>query len=264
MLYQVHDWDDAYANGVHIPNGDSFVPRWIEQAASFRAAHPPEALGRGHLFWPSGEAQGLVVFIHGGFWMKFDPSYWSHLAAGPLAAGWAVAMPAYTLAPAARISRMANEVAAAVTLAADRVGGPIVLTGHSAGGQLAARMICDDGTLMDQVAARISACIPISPLTDLRPMLRTRMNEVLHLDDTEAACESPALLTPRMGIPVTTWVGGAERPEFIRQAQLLTNIWAGMGTATDCVIDPGRHHFDILDPLQRPDSPLVRRLLSGR
>ncbi|MFV0382944.1 alpha/beta hydrolase [Paracoccus sp. (in: a-proteobacteria)] len=264
MFYHITDWDDAYANGPHIPNGDTYPPRWIRNAQAFRDAHPPEALGRGHLFRPKGTARGLAVFIHGGFWMSFDPSAWSDLAAGPLAEGWAVAMPAYTLAPEARIGQMTHEVAAAITAAAKRIDGPIAITGHSAGGHLSARMICDDGTLPEDVAARVTACVPISPLSDLRPMLRTAMNDTLHLDKPEALAESPALLTPLTGIPVTAWVGGAERPEFIRQARLLADSWAGMGVATDFVIDPGRHHFDVIAALASPDSPLTQRLIGAR
>lgn len=260
MLYQITDWDDAYANGAHIPHADTYVPRWTEAAAAFRAAHPPQDLGRGHLFLPDGTPRGLMVFIHGGYWMRFDPTLWSHLAAGALAAGWACAMPGYPLAPDARISDMTRIVADQIAQAAAQVAGPIALTGHSAGGHLAARMICP-GVLPDAVATRVTACVPISPLTDLRPLLRTAMNDTLRLDAAESVAESPALLEPRAGIPVTTWVGGAERPEFIRHARLLANVWAGLGVATDCVIDPGRHHFDVIEGLADPASPLMRRLL---
>ncbi|WP_042245260.1 alpha/beta hydrolase [Paracoccus sp. PAMC 22219] len=260
MLYQITDWDDAYANGAHIPHADTYVPRWTEAAAAFRAAHPPQDLGRGHLFLPDDTPRGLMVFIHGGYWMRFDPTLWSHLAAGALAAGWACAMPGYPLAPDARIADMTRIVADQIAQAAAQVAGPIALTGHSAGGHLAARMICP-GVLPDAVATRVTACVPISPLTDLRPLLRTAMNDTLRLDAAESVAESPALLEPRAGIPVTTWVGGAERPEFIRHARLLANVWAGLGVATDCVIDPGRHHFDVIEGLADPASPLMRRLL---
>ncbi|MFC0199944.1 alpha/beta hydrolase [Paracoccus rhizosphaerae] len=260
MLYKITDWNDAYANGAHIPGADGYVRRWTDDAATFRDAHPPQPLGRGHLFLPEGQPQGLMVFIHGGYWMRFDPSAFSHLAAGALRAGWACAMPAYTLAPQARIAAMTAEVAGAVADAAARVPGPIALTGHSAGGHLATRMVCA-GVLPDDVAARVTACVPISPLADLRPLMRTAMNDTLHLDASEAWAESPALQEPRPGIPVTTWVGGMERPEFIRQARLLADIWAGLGAETECVVDPGLHHFNVIDALARPDSPLMRRLL---
>ncbi|WP_405403482.1 alpha/beta hydrolase [Paracoccus sp. Ld10] len=260
MLYQITDWDDAYANGAHIPNADTYVPRWTDAAAAFRTAHPPQDLGRGHVFLPDGAPRGLMVFIHGGYWMRFDPTLWSHLAAGAMAAGWACIMPGYPLAPDARIADMTGIVADQIVQAASQVAGPIALTGHSAGGHLAARMICP-GVLPDDVASHVTACVPISPLTDLRPLMRTAMNDTLRIDAAEAASESPALLEPRAGIPVTIWVGGAERPEFIRHARLLADVWAGLGAATECVIDPGRHHFDVIEGLADPASPLMRRLL---
>lgn len=261
MLYQVTDWDDAYANSIHIPQGETYPDRFAAAAAAFRATARSEPLGRGHLFLPQGQPQGLAVIIHGGYWLHSDPSFWSHLAAGPLAQGWATALPGYPLTPSVRIAGITAHVARGITEAAARIPGPIALTGHSAGGHLAARMICDDGTLPDAVAARVSACVPISGLFDLRPLMRTGMNATLHLDAAEALVESPALLAPRAGIPVTTWVGGAERPEFLRQSRLLADIWAGLGAATETVIDPGRHHFDVIEGLTRSDSPLTRKLL---
>jgi acetyl esterase/lipase len=261
MIYQVHDWDDAYANGASIPDGDSYPARWTKAAADFRDQHPPTRVGQGDLFLPKGPPRGLMVFIHGGYWMKTDPSVWSHLAAGAITAGWAVLLPAYTLAPHARIAQMTAQVAQQIILAAGQIAGPIAITGHSAGGHLAARMICDDATLPKTVTDRVTSCVPISPLTDLRSLMRTTMNDTLHLDLSEAMAESPALLQPLQDIAVTTWVGGSERPEFIRHARLLADAWAGLGAATECVIDPGLHHFNVIEALSRPDSPLMQRLL---
>ncbi|RJE79330.1 alpha/beta hydrolase [Paracoccus sp. JM45] len=258
----MHDWDDAYANGAHIPDGDDYPARWTDAAAQFRGKHPLTKIADGDLFLPQKAPHGLMVFIHGGYWMKTGPSVWSHLAEGALMAGWACLLPAYTLAPQARIFEMTIQVAEQITLAAGQTAGPVALTGHSAGGHLAARMICDDGTLDRSVTDRITACVPISPLSDLRSLMRTAMNDTLHLDLPEALSESPALLEPLQGIPVTTWVGGSERPEFIRHARLLADVWAGLGVATDCVIDPGLHHFNVIEALSRPDTPLMKRLLS--
>jgi acetyl esterase/lipase len=52
------------------------------------------------------------VFVHGGYWLRFGRGDWSHLAAGPVARGWAVALPSYTLAPAARIAAITAEIGA--------------------------------------------------------------------------------------------------------------------------------------------------------
>lgn len=267
----IEDWDDAYANRDHIPEAESYPPRWAAEAAAFRAALGARAelgVAYGHgerraldLFHPEGPARGLLVFVHGGYWRAFDRSDWSHLAAGPLARGWAVAMPSYTLAPEARLGQIRREITGAIAVAAAKVAGPIRLTGHSAGGHLVTRMICQDTALTEEVCGRIEHVLSLSGVHDLRPLLRTAINDDLRMDPGEARAESPALKTPIEGMRVTCWVGADERPEFIRQNALLANIWLGLGADTRTVEEPERHHFNVIEGLQRPDSPLTEALL---
>jgi acetyl esterase/lipase len=267
------DWDDAYNNRSHIADAESYPPRWGRQAAALRErmaaagrarldiAYGATMRERFDLFLPDGMAQGLVAFVHGGYWRAFGKSDWSHLAGGALERGWAVAMPGYTLCPQIRVSAITRQIGAAITAAARELGGPIRLAGHSAGGHLVTRMLCEDAPLSEAVAARIVSVLSISGVHDLRPLIRTAMNEDLKLDRSEAAAESPALLEPRPGVPVTCWAGTAERPEFRRQNALLANIWTGFGVSTRTVEEPGRHHFNIIDGLCEPDSPLTEALL---
>lgn len=267
----ITDWDDAYANAAHIVGGDRWPDAWVEPARRWRDACSARAIldlpygdaprNRYDLFLPEGEPRGLTVFIHGGYWLALDKSYWSHLSRGPLARGFAVAMPSYTLCPENRIGGITREIGAAVTTAAARISGPIFITGHSAGGHLAARMVSASSPLSPEIAARVAHTVPISALADLRPLMRTEMNATLHIDDAEAAAESPALLGPFPGARVTCWVGAEERPEFRRQSALLTNIWTGLGAATALVEEAGRHHFNVIDGLEDPDHLLTRTLL---
>ena len=144
--------DDAYANAAYIPGGNDFPARWDKDAAAFRAtaraeldlSYGPDPRQRLDLFLPKAPPKGLFVFVHGGYWLAFDKSTWSHFAAGALARGYAVAMPSYPLCPQVRIGDITRSVQAAIALAAQHVDGPIRLAGHSAGGHLAARMGCAD------------------------------------------------------------------------------------------------------------------------
>ena len=271
---EIADWDDAYANGAHIPDSDAYPPRWRAEAAAFRHAMHDAGRARLAVAYGGGERQaldlflpdqktprGLAVFVHGGYWRRFHREDWSHLAAGPVAHGWAVAMPSYTLAPDARIAEIGAEVGAAVAIAAGDLIGPIVLAGHSAGGQLVTRLACESGPLPPPVAARLAHVLSISGVHDLRPLMRTAMNADLRLGPAEAAAESPALLAPRAGTRLTAWVGGAERPEFIRQSALLANVWLGLGAATLSVVEPMKHHFDVIDSLASPHGALARALI---
>jgi hypothetical protein len=266
------DWDDAYANVPHIPGADGYPPRWEALAHDFRAgmgermregiAYGPHPRQRLDLFLPETAPRGLVVFLHGGYWRAFDRGTWSHLAAGPLARGWAVAVPGYVLAPEARIAAITAMAGAAVAAAAAEVAGPIRLAGHSAGGHLAVRQVCDDGRLPAEVAGRIERVMSISGLHDLRPLLRTALNaEALRLDAAEAAAESPALRLPWPGVRVHVWVGDGERPEFVRQAMLLANIWTGLGADMEQTKEPRRHHFSVIDGLTHPGSGLVEAVV---
>jgi arylformamidase len=255
----------AYENASFIPGAADFPPRWQAEAAALRDRLGDRArtgLRYGatdrqvlDLFLPEvTHAAGLMVFIHGGYWKAFDPSVWSHLAAGALAREWAVVMPGYTLAPEARLHQITDEVESAITMAAAMVDGPIVITGHSAGGHLSARMACTDRS--PDWAERLTRVVPISPLSDLRPLMRTDMNATLHIDAAEAARESPALLDERDGVDCTVWVGGQERPSFLWQARLLSEAW-------DCPwhVAPGLHHFNVIDDLSDSESLLVQTLL---
>ena len=250
--HRIEDWDDAYANGVNIPRGERWPDAWLERARPFRAeraaagrARLDLAYGEGprhrfDMFMPEGEAKGLVVFIHGGFWVKLDGSCLSHLAAGPLAHGHAVAMPSYTLCPQTRVSGIVGEVAAAIEAAAGMVAGPVRLTGHSAGGHLATRMICADSPLSAAVRARVVNTVSISGLHDLRPLIGTRMNADIRLDMAEARAQSPALLAPLPGARVLPLTPGLDDALFEHDGQITKR---DIRALTLAALGPRRHEL---------------------
>jgi acetyl esterase/lipase len=167
-------------------------------------------------------------------------------------------MPSYTLAPEARIARITQEIAAAIAHAGGLVAGPIRLAGHSAGGHLVSRMACQGAPLDPALRPRLAHILSISGVHDLRPLRATKMNETLNIDEAEARAESPALLDPAPGTRLTAWVGANERPEFVRQNDLLANAWTQPGVATRAHHDPHRHHFDVIAGLTDRLHPLTR------
>lgn len=260
------DLTDAYENGAYIEGAAEYPARWAAEAAAFREAlgdrFQTVSYGDGpraemDIFLPQDAPLGTVVFVHGGYWKAFDRSFWSHFAAGALSKGWAVAIPSYTLCPDARISQITREIAAAVQVVAEMGEGPLSLVGHSAGGHLVARML-DRSVLPSDIGTRITATVPISPLSDLRPLLQTDMNDILQLDMREAEAESPVLTRDPYPADVTVWVGADERPAFLDQAQ-----WLGQTWSVPHVVADGRHHFDVINALRDPDSDMVQALVGG-
>ena len=254
--------DDAFANAAYIPDGDSYPAKWTAAAASFRAQSVAElGLPYGEsarecvdLFHPPRLSRGLLVFVHGGYWLRFDKSFWSHLAAGPLAEGWTVAMPSYDLCPDVRISEIGQQIDKAITYAAARIQGPIRLAGHSAGGQLVARAaVARPGQRWQD---RLEKVVPISAVTDLAPLMETAMNADLRIDAAEAESESPVNM-PAPRCPVTVWVGADERPVFLEQSAALAKAW-------NCneVVVPDHHHFSVIEDLADPASALTQEIIA--
>ncbi|WP_411889304.1 alpha/beta hydrolase [Yoonia sp. SDW83-1] len=247
--------DDAYANAAYIDGAEAYPDKWAGLAATFRERTTCEIdlpygereRERFDLFHPRRLAKGVVIFVHGGYWLRFDKSYWSHLAAGPLAHGWAVAMPSYDLCPNVRITDIGQQIARAIDVIAARVPGPVRLTGHSAGGQLVARLAYLD---------RVENVVPISPVADIAPLMKTSMNKDLRIDEDEARAESPVHL-PVPKVPVTVWVGAEERPVFLEQAEALAKRWK-----TAHVVEPGLHHFNVVEGLADLQSPLTMAVVS--
>jgi hypothetical protein len=138
-----------------------------------------------------------------------------------------------------------------------------MLSGHSAGGHLASRMVSATSPLPEIVRHRIRNVVSISGVHDLRPLMKTSMNVTLRIDEAEALAESPALLRPMANARITCWVGGSERQEFLRQNALLANVWTGLGAKTAEVVEPDRHHFSIIDGLTDPGHHLTQTLLGS-
>ena len=269
----ITDFDTAYNNGLAVPQVDDYIAGWLEKAPAFRASWPdcqldlPYGEGARNIydyFLPKGTPKGTLVFIHGGYWRRFDKSYWSHLAGGALAQGWRVAIPSYTLAPVARVTDIVGEIAQAVNHICSGVEGPIVLAGHSAGGHLVSRLMCSDTALTDAVKARVQHVISLSGVHDLRPLLKLEINTDIRLDEQEANLQSPALLLPIEEVKLSCIVGADELPEFVRQSGVLANIWSGFGIDTGSWRVAGRHHFDIIDDLQSGDTALTLHILGLR
>lgn len=267
------DWTDAFNNSGYVPGSADLPALWAARAENYRsglvqrglaeldipyAARPRTGLD---LFRPEAAPSGLVVFVHGGYWHMMDRSFFSHLAEGARARGWAVAMPGYTLAPEARIAEISEEIAQAITAAADRIDGPIRLVGHSAGGHLVARMGCADGPLGGAAAERLDRVLSISGIHDLRPLLEAQMNAILGLDAEEAVAESPVCLAPRKDVAFRFHVGAAERPELLRQTRLIAEAWGLKGADVADVYEAGEDHFSIIEGLADPASGLVAALL---
>ncbi len=241
-------FEAEYNNRAKVPGHPAVIEGWARDAAAFRAAHAPEVLTYGptdrqrlDLFRPAAADAPIALFIHGGYWQGLDRSFASHLAAGLLAHGIAVAVPSYDLCPQVPLAAIVDQLGAAARLLAAR-GRLALAAGHSAGGHLAALLLAD---------GLVPAALPISGLFDLAPLIPTSINAALGLDPAAAHALSP-LFRPRPAGRLHAVVGGAEGGEYLAQSQRLAAAWGGQATVLD-----GHDHFTIPGPLADPASALT-------
>jgi arylformamidase len=219
------------------------------------------------LFLPAPVRPPLLVFIHGGYWQRFDPKAFSFVAAQPLAAGAAVALIGYDLAPAVDLDAIVGQIRRGLAWLyrqGDGLGydpGRMFVAGHSAGGHLAAMALAHDWAADGLPRDLIKGICAISGVFDLEPIRRCYLNEVLGLDVAQARRNSPLHLPPGpASCPVTVAVGATETAAFHAQSRAYADKLAAAGWPCQLVIQPEMHHFEIVMSLARPEDALVRIL----
>lgn len=272
------DYDAAYDNRGAVPEHPQIFRQWADDAAAFREAL--KAQGRAELDIPYGPSPRqyldlfkandanapLALFIHGGYWRALDPKFHSHLAKGLNARGVTVAVAGYDLCPQVGIADIIAQMRAAALFLWRRFGKRIMAYGHSAGGHLAAALIATDWSALDPTAPAglVPAGYSISGVFDLTPLIHTAMNADFKLDEASARAASPLFWPAPEGRVLDSVVGGAELPEFIRQAKSIVDAWPRDKVEMRYEEFPGANHFTVLAPLTDPQSAMTERLLALR
>lgn len=271
-----------YNNRALVPDNAEHMARWAAQSAVVRArseflpdlsyaepGSPNEADQQLDYFPGTGERPSLLVFVHGGYYRALDKRDHSFVASELPARGVSVAVVNYSLCPSVSVRTIVLQVVRSVAWLyrqADRLGhdpARIFVAGHSVGGHLAAMLMT---TLWPQLgddlpADLVKGGLSISGLYDLEPLRLAEFLQVdLMLSEEDVASMSPAYLPPATNAPLVTAVGELESAEYHRQHALIRAAWPA--NAAEAVPLPGKHHFNAMDDLAWPDSPLLRAVLS--
>jgi arylformamidase len=267
------DLEAEYNNRARVPEHPVLIAGWASDAAAYRAevadrhtviSYGPTLRQTIDIFGPLKPKAGAmpVLFIHGGYWQGLDPSFFSHLANGLNAHGVSVGIAGYDLCPDVSVGTIIEQMIAAAKTMHRRFQSPLVASGHSAGGHLAACLVATDWETIDPDLPErmVPAGLALSGLFELEPLVPTSVNAKLGLDIPAARSFSPRLWTPPSAITFDAWVGGAESPEYLRQSASINAVWAAAGNAMRYVEVPGANHFTVIAGLADADSAMTRRL----
>jgi arylformamidase len=260
------NYEVEYNNRARVPEHPPIIAGWARDAQAWREreAHRTISYGSGARntidVFPSRSEGAMVVFIHGGYWQALDGSFFSHLAAGLNAHGVSVAIPSYDLCPQVSVA----DIIAQMRMAArelSRLGRRLVVSGHSAGGHLAACLLATDWRSIDAALPEdlVKAAYTISGLFDLGPLVKTSVNNALGLNETSAEQASPLFWPAPSHGSLDAAVGGDESAEYFRQSRTLVDSWSGR-IETRFTEVPGANHFTAIAPLADPRSAMTLRL----
>jgi arylformamidase len=263
-----------YNNRAMVPDHPAIFSRWEKDSQFVRGSlrghvdipYGSDARHRIDIF-PAENARGLLVFIHGGYWRSLDKSMFSWLAASWVAAGVSVAAPNYRLAPSVAIDAIVDDAIAAMNFlvrkgpsygaSADR----IVVSGHSAGGHLAAALLAAPLSRLQFDATRIIGAVPISGVFDFEPLLLHAFNADFKLTPESARALSLHDKKPTVAAPLVIAAGALESSEFRRQSRILAEspYWKPQVKALQIL--PGLNHFTIVDAFAERGQPLYEATL---
>lgn len=211
------------------------------------------------------DGASTVVFWHGGYWVEGDRQSHSFVSDAFNAAGIAVAVAGYPLAPAAgSLDDLVDSATRCARHLLTLRTGPLVLAGHSAGAHLAAMVAT---RIAQEEPGRVRGLLLLSPVLDVVALLGSSVAKEAAIDDGQAVRNSPMLLTdrlPRDHFRVQVVLAEHDPPWFRRTARAYCDDLVSRGVQCELLEYEGEDHFSfLLGPFRDAGHPVTRRLVQA-
>ena len=273
-----HNWHELQYNPrTTVANAGDIIPAWKVRAARTRerfsfdadisyGLHPREVLD----FYRAPKSKGVVIYIHGGYWRMLSKLETSWVADGFVEKGVSVALINYPLCPEVLLSDIRDSIIRAFVhvyknVLNDDERKNIVVSGHSAGGHLAASHLATDWTKFGLPENPLAGVIAISGIYDVAPLINTTMNADIGITEQSAPALNLVTSDIKSKAPICFVVGGVEPSEFHRQSELQSKAWSQLNPEILSLV--GKNHFTVVDSLSEPHGELNKvamAMLSSR
>ncbi len=237
-----------------VPDMLAVFRQWTIDGAKARAGHRGLDIAYDNhrdctldLYRPEGVLRPPVfVFFHGGYWQAASKDQHAQVCQGMLRNGFAVANIDYPLAPETPLVRIVDYARDALNFLVreqDNLSinaGEMHISGHSAGGHLAAMMASDPQ------APPLRSALLLSGIFDVAALAPIPMGPVLGLADRQVVQDlSPVHRLPCPGTRIGVSLGELESDEFKRQSAEISSKWG----ASAPLHLKNAHHFNLIDGL---------------
>jgi len=251
--------DAQYEQRTFVPHADRIIARWgpASDAVRLRIGEP-----RNERYGPApietldvyGEGDKAFVFVHGGAWKRQSKRENAFAAEAFVQAGAAFVVLDFALLPSVTLPEMVAQVRRGIEWVRRSLSADIVLCGHSSGAHLAACALIK--------GAAVKSALLASGIYDLLPVRLSARNEYVRLDETSEHEYSPIRHADRIRCPVTVAWAEHEAAEFYRQSQEFSSALKLTGKLTEAMVGKGLNHFELIETLADPGSPLGRAALN--
>ena len=268
--------DHQYNNRLNAPDHEYHLQQWeltgreAEKKYTVQKNIPYGELEREILdIFPSDKpAAKTLVFIHGGYWYKNNPTDFYLVAAAFHSYGITIVLLSYPLMPDYSMDQLVLSCRKAIAWLHKNLlqynGDPrqIYIAGHSAGGHLAAMMLATNWPQFDpsMKAETIKGICAISGLYNLLPVQLCYVNDTLKMNKETAIRNSPVQLSPHTSCPFILAVGGDETDEYKEQSRELFDEWTAKSADLQLVEATDTNHFSVLTSLSDHSSVLHKAL----
>lgn len=256
LHYDQAQLDRQYEQRTFVPHADEIIKRYAARSDEVRARiGEPQTLAYGTTPVEALDVYGerrdkLVAFVHGGAWKRMGKRANAYAAETFINAGATYVAVGFGLLPAITLPEMVGQVVRALEyLQRELRPKRLVLIGHSSGAHLCANALTRFHA--------VDAALLVSGVYDLLPVRLSARNEYVRLDERLEHEYSPVRHVERIKCPVTVAWGEHEGDEFTRQSR---EFAAKLGAPA--IFGKGLNHFEIIETLADPRSPLARAALN--